>query len=93
MVTPIFRIVIGNDGPSSTWDVVDLDGAAGTDVVAAIAARGFKPNGRFGHERLREELRAQPCFDGLCGPMWGGEENGRPVIRYETWKAYEHLSA
>lgn len=41
----------------------------------------------------REELRGRPVFRGFCGPMWGGiTDDGRPIIRYESVKAYEILS-
>jgi len=42
---------------------------------------------------LREFLRGQPTIKGLCGPMYDGEINGQPVIRYETWAVYNALSA
>lgn len=33
--------------------------------------------------RLRPELQLQPRIQGFVGPMWDGEQNGRPVVRYE----------
>ncbi len=60
--------------------------------TAAIEVRGFRFTGGEGGN-LREELRGQPKFDGLCGPMWGGTtEDGEPIIRYEDWGTYELLS-
>jgi hypothetical protein len=59
------------------------------NAIAAFEVRGFKFKGiAVGHSQLRAELRNQPEFEGLCGPMWGGEG----VLRYEDWKAYEVLS-
>ena len=43
-------------------------------------------------QHLRAELRGHPKFKKLCGPMWNGVEDGVPVIRYESWEAYEILS-
>jgi hypothetical protein len=42
---------------------------------------------------LKPELQGQPKFKKLAGPMYGGEEDGVPVIRYESWEAYERMSA
>lgn len=40
----------------------------------------------------RRELQGMPYLKGLCGPMWDGMENGRPVIRYESTAVYDALS-
>jgi hypothetical protein len=41
---------------------------------------------------LRQELRYQPKFDGVYGPMWGGVMDGEVCLRYESPEAYEILS-
>jgi hypothetical protein len=41
---------------------------------------------------IREELRSQPKFQGLLGPMWGGLEGGKVVLRYEDQSSYRTLS-
>ena len=62
------------------------------DTIGAFEDRGYRYRGDETGAHLREELRGQPKFDGLCGPMWGGTSNGQPVIRYEDWASYELLS-
>lgn len=64
------------------------------DAVQAMQERGYEPDGeRAGGRHLREELQGQLCFKKLCGPTWGGHTaSGEPIIRYETWEAYEILS-
>jgi hypothetical protein len=47
---------------------------------------------RENYNRIRPELRNQPVLRGLYGPMYDGEENGAPVIRYESPEAYHLLS-
>jgi hypothetical protein len=65
------------------------------DAIADLARRGWTHTGAQGGAPLRAELRGQPKFKGLCGPMWGGNTGpgGAPVIRYETSEAYSSLSA
>jgi hypothetical protein len=41
---------------------------------------------------LRPELRNQPRIEGFCGPMYDGEVNGVPVIRYEDQATNDILS-
>lgn len=41
----------------------------------------------------RRELQGAPYLKGFMGPMYDGEELGRPVIRYESPELYEILSA
>ena len=62
------------------------------DALKMFADEGFVPSGGYGGQHLREELRGQPQFLGLCGPMWGGMRDGLPVIRYETPEANQHYS-
>lgn len=63
------------------------------DPAAAFEVRGYAPTGKVGGDHLREELRGQPKFHGLLGPMWGGLDEGVPVVRYEAQDAYDILSA
>lgn len=61
------------------------------DSFAAVEAAGFKlmPPAAYESRLLRDELRGQPEIEGLCGPMWGGEEH---PLRYEDWESYDLLS-
>jgi len=43
-------------------------------------------------KHLRECLQGQPKLKSMCGPMYGGEYAGHPVVRYESWEAYDALS-
>lgn len=63
-----------------------------TDPLAAFEVRGYRHTGRFAPDHLRVELRGQPKFEGLLGPMWGGDRDGVPVIRYEDQQTYDALS-
>lgn len=56
----------------------------------AMKAAGYLPTGKVGGDHLRDELRGQPVFAGLYGPMWGGASS---PIRYEDSSSYEALSA
>lgn len=66
-----------------------------TDYPAAVFdLRGFRVRPEPAPpQHLRPELRDHPRIEGLLGPMWGGERDGKPVIRYETADAYRLLSA
>lgn len=41
---------------------------------------------------LRRELQGQPRLNALIGPMYGGQDGGKTVIRYETQEAYDRYS-
>ena len=62
-------------------------------LLPALEVRGFVAIGISPH-RLRPELRGEPRFGNLYGPLWGGTcgETGLPIIRYEDASAYETLS-
>lgn len=63
-------------------------------IFAAMEIRGYAPTGEVKGEefapgrKYREEMIGQPVFDGLCGPMYGGDG----VVRYESWAVYDRLS-
>lgn len=56
-------------------------------LIPALEVRGFSFMGYTNNPSVREELRVQPKFKGLLGPMWDGD-----AIRYESPAAYEILS-
>lgn len=62
------------------------------DPAAAFEIRGYSIRPEPAPQHLREELRDQPRFEGLLGPMWGGLHEGEPLIRYEDQRAYNALS-
>jgi len=70
---------------------------AGTDnlyldnnnIIPALEIRGFEFTGFTQSKALRAELQNQPVFKGLAGPMWGGMEDGQPVVRYEAWAVFD----
>lgn len=45
------------------------------------------------NEKSKEELRGEPKLKGFLGPMYGGEKDGKVVIRYETSQAYKAMSS
>ncbi len=70
--------------------------ASEAELISAFAELGFEHKGAESRASLRPELQGQPKFSGVCGPMWGGyggAEGQEPVIRYESWEAYEILSS
>lgn len=70
----------------------NLTASTDDEVVAEMKSIGFEQSGIEESRCRREELRGRPTFKNLCGPMWDGEEDGEPIIRYETWDAYDTLS-
>lgn len=70
-------------GPDG-WDVQEFPLE---NVIPALRVRGFEQRGVCMSEHVREELRGQPQFNGLLGPMWDGD-----AIRYENQAAYDALS-
>jgi hypothetical protein len=59
------------------------------EFIQLAADHGFKHAGDSGENlRRRQELRYQPTFVGLCGPMFDGTD----TIRYETGEANDRLS-
>src|SRR5215469_11470211 len=58
------------------------------NLVAGLEVRGYTFKELETSERLREELRGEPKFNGLLGPMY----DGPGVVRYETQQAYNILS-
>lgn len=66
----------------------------GDDFIAALEIRGHDWVDVNNNERHREELREQPVFRGLLGPMYGGidPKTGATIIRYETQEIYDLLS-
>jgi len=61
----------------------DMEG----DFIAAMEIRGHRLAG-IKSESSRPELRGMPKFEGVCGPMWDGEQG----IRYECKQTYAELS-
>ena len=70
----------------------DVDNFQTVDPIAAFEIRGYKFTGKISGAPLRPELRDQPKFFGLVGPMWGGLCGGEPVMRYEDAETYRNLS-
>jgi hypothetical protein len=70
------------------------------DALAGFEIRGFKfvklsrsyEDARPGAAVPRKELWNQPQFAELLGPMWGGDEGGIAILRYEDQKSYDVLS-
>lgn len=83
----IYRLVSHVDGLWITEDFTE------DNVIPAMSVRGYEFTGPCNRKQLRSELQGQPMFSGALGPMWGGEEVGETVIRYETREAYDRLSA
>jgi hypothetical protein len=58
------------------------------NLIAAMEVRGFAFLRLNDNDRQRVELRGQPKFKGINGPMWDGD-----AIRYECPETYSSLSA
>lgn len=62
------------------------------EVAAAFAARGYSQTGAQGGVHLREEIRGEPTYAGLFGPIWGGFIDDIPTVRYESYAVADLLS-
>lgn len=62
------------------------------NLIAGMSIRNAPMTGRHSSPHTRKELANHPKFSGVVGPMWGGEEGGEIVIRYEDKAAYDTLS-
>lgn len=61
------------------------------DLIAAMEVRGYEHTGfTILSGRVRSELRGQPTFEGVCGPLYGNEET---PVRYEDVATFERMSA
>lgn len=41
----------------------------------------------------RKELDCRPVFKGFTTPMWNGiSDDGKAILRYESWEVYDMLS-
>jgi len=74
-------MVVGLGGRTITFKDVD-------DLIKAMRDHGIRHTGYETGPHLRPELRGQPTFDKLIGPMHGG--GGK--VRYETGEVYDILS-
>jgi hypothetical protein len=78
--------------------VQHVDGQLVSNIVepehfeAWLQGRGLTVIGHHKSTATRHELQGHPTIYGLCGPLWGGDENGYPLIRYESPEAYTDLS-
>lgn len=59
------------------------------DLIAWMEVRGHVWSGKAGSRSLRPELQGQPTFEGLVGPMWGGDDH---PLRYEDSATYDLMS-
>ena len=58
------------------------------NLIPAMEIRGYVFSGLNESPYVREELRGQPKFENVCGPMWDGD-----AIRYECPEANDRISA
>lgn len=58
-------------------------------MMKVFREHGYKCIGANQNKYCRVELQGLPKYSELVGPMWGGDGN----IRYETWAAYNDISA
>ena len=75
-----FQVVGEGSADLMSWD----------EFKARFGDRFVEPE--FAHDGRREVLKSQPGVRNLCGPMYNGEQDGLPVVRYESWAVYEALS-
>lgn len=89
----IYRLV--RDCPEG-FVVWEFSQEKGRDFRGAMKANGYhfaKDQEQLaGSIKLRECLVGQPRFSDLCGPMYDGEKNGLPVVRYESQRVADMLS-
>lgn len=59
------------------------------NLECATEVRGWKIVGlKSTSTTFASEIRGQPMFDKLAGPMYGGPG----IVRYECWETYDTLS-
>jgi hypothetical protein len=85
--------VLSSMPKSMSYMVVGLEGRTlnfkdADDLIDGLKAYGIRHTGYQEGRHLRPELRGQPTFDQLLGPMHGGAGK----VRYETGEVYERLS-
>lgn len=73
------------------YRVVTMNGVKEYDTVEDLI-KDYTPEDVELGTHLREELQNEYILEGLLGPMYDGEENGRPVVRYEAEEVYDMLS-
>lgn len=73
------------------YRVVTMNGVKEYDTAAELIKEYTPTDVKLG-THLREELQNEYILEGLLGPMYDGEKEGRPVIRYETQEVYNILS-
>ncbi|ASY64467.1 hypothetical protein SJ05684_c30430 [Sinorhizobium sojae CCBAU 05684] len=78
MKARIIQIVDGQ------WFTHEVDAE---NLIPFMEIRGYAFTRLNDNQHQREELRGQPKFAGINGPMWDGD-----AIRYECPEAYAQLS-
>jgi hypothetical protein len=79
------------DVPGETkWECIVF---TADEFAAEFALRGYSPTGAKAGSYLREELRGEPIYTGLFGPIWGGFIDDIPTVRYESHVVADLLSA
>lgn len=78
----------------SQWDIREFPSVAKMKAALNLRTRGVTTSGLLGSTglRLKPALRNQPQFEELAGPMWGGYEDGKAVVRYESPEVFRELS-
>jgi hypothetical protein len=76
------RIIIKTEGQYIRYDI-EAD-----TLIPFMEIRGYKFSRYNDSSRQREELRGQPAFMGIAGPMWDGD-----AIRYECAETNRDMSA
>lgn len=79
------------DKMEKLYRVVTMNGVKEYDMVAELI-KEYTPVAVELGAHLREELQNEYILEGLLGPMYDGEKDGRPVVRYETEEVYNMLS-
>lgn len=78
----IYQIVTKNN---ELWleDHLDIIEQTGRTIIGSETRKG-----------LRDELKDEPKFEGLCGPLFGGfSKLGYAIIRYEDFETFKSLSS
>lgn len=75
------RIILTIEGETHCHDV-DAD-----NLIPFMEVRGYRFTKLNDNQSQREELRGQPKFLGINGPMWGADH-----IRYECPTTYAEMS-
>jgi hypothetical protein len=85
----IIQLSAANEEPK----IYKVVGPQGTQILDKPALlRRYTQRGTADRASLRSEIRGEPTFRELAGPMYDGDQHGTPIVRYESAAVHAELS-